>query len=581
VSVETAIALVGAAATGSLPAPQRLIEIDGALLTEEVDGCLQAVTVVDRLALPDSFVLVFRDPDHDVLRKAGLGIGAKVRISTTAPTDDKPEQLVWGEVTSIEVDYDVLGSRAVVRGYDLLHRLAAGRKTRTFQNMTYSDIVIQIADEADILYAVVDSGAAIDHVMQANQSDLDFLYGLARKVGFDLTMDEDTLLFRRPTESLEAPGPGDHASTNPAQLVWNHTLLEFRARMSAVAQVSEVRVRGWDVKAKKAIVGQATITASNARVSKSATQLAEAVGAQTMVVVDRPVADQRAADDVAKAIAEQVGSAAFEATGVAIGSPALHAGTAVSISGVDEALVGDWVVSAARHEFGDGAYRTHLEFSGRQDRSLLGLVANGSASGSMSGRNANPGIAIGVVTENDDPQKMARVKVYYPWLADNAESYWARLSMPSAGKDHGMLWVPEVGDEVVVAFEHGDIAFPIVVGSLWNGKATTPPRIMDGLFDRGKVKRTATVSPGGHKIMTYDAPGDEGMMLITEDRSIRVILGQSRRLLRLYSNGKIQIEAAGDLEIKAKGSIKVEAGTTLDLKASGNTTLKGAKVGIN
>ena len=578
-SDKTALALVGGAAGGALPSVQRSVEVDDKPLSAEIDACLEAVTVIDRLAMPDSFVLVFRDPAHDVLKKAGIEIAAKVRISTTSSTDNTPHELVWGEVTSIEVDYDVLGSRAVVRGYDLLHRLAAGRKTRTFQNVTYSDIAVQIADEAFLDSEVDDSGAAIDHVIQANQSDLDFLYGLARKLGFDLTIDEFLLRFKRETTSQEAPGPGDFGSSNPAQLMWNHNLLEFRARMSAVAQVTEVAVRGWDVKGKKAIVGRAETTASNANVSMSAVELAEAAGAEKLVVVDRPVGDQRAADDLAKAIAEQVGSAAFEATAVVNGSPALHAGTAVSVSGIDEALAGDWVISAARHEFGNGAYRTYLECSGRQDRSLHGLVANGGPAGA--GRASLPGIAIGVVTDNDDPQKMARVRVCYPWLGDDAESYWARLATPSAGKHHGFAWIPEVGDEVVVAFEHGDVAFPIVVGSLWNGTAPPHPRLMDNLFDKGKVKRHAITSPGGHAIVTYDAQGDAGMMLITDDKSIRIILGQSEKLLRLYSSSKIQLEAGGDLEIKARGAIKIEAGTTLDLKANGNATLKGAKVAIN
>ena len=578
-SDKTALALLGGAAAGALPSVQRSVEIEGTPLTAEIDECLQSVTVIDRLAMPDSFILVFRDPARDVLKRAGVEIAAKVRISTTSPIDNKPEQLVWGEVTSIEADYDVLGSRVVVRGYDLLHRLAAGRKTRTFQNVTYSDIAVQIADEAFLDHEVDDSGAAIDHVIQANQSDLDFLYGLARKLGFDLTIDEFSLRFKRRSTSSEAPGAGDAGSTNPAQLVWGHTLLEFRARMSAVAQVTEVAVRGWDVKEKRAIVGRAETTASNASVSMTAVELAEAAGAETMVVVDRPVGDQRAADDLAKAIAEQVGSAAFEATAVAIGSPALHAGTAVSISDVDEALAGDWVISTARHEFGEGAYRTYLECSGRQDRSLHGLVANGGSAGT--GASTIPGIAIGVVTDNDDPQKMARVRVCYPWLADDAESYWARLATPSAGKHHGMTWIPEVGDEVVVAFEHGDIAYPIVVGSLWNGTAPPQPRLMEGLFDKGKVKRHAITSPGGHSLITYDAQGDAGMMLITDDKSIRIILGQSEKRLKLYSDGKVEIEAGGDLELKATGKIKIEAGTTLDIKASGNATLKGAKVAIN
>jgi uncharacterized protein involved in type VI secretion and phage assembly len=571
----------GARAGGEeIPSIQRQILVDGAELDEDVDAQIETVTVIDRLAMPDSFVIVIRDPEHDALQRAGLEIGARVRISTTSATSDSPEPLVWGEVTSIEADYDVIGSRAVVRGYDMLHRLAAGRKTKTYLNVTYSDIVEEIADAAGLDADVDDSGATVDHVLQANQSDLEFLYSIAQRIGFDLTVAEDTLRFKRPTRSGEAPGGGDFESEDPTQLVWNHNMIEFRARMSGVAQVNKVQVRGWDVKVREAVIGEAGVSATNAEISMAPDELADAVGGDALVVVDRPVGDQGAADDLAKAIAEQVGSAAYEATAVAIGAPALRAGSAVSIADVDAALEGKWVITTARHEFGNGRYRTHLEFSGRQDRSLYGLVANGGAS--AAGRAVVPSIALGIVTDNVDPDKMARVKVKYPWLADEAESHWARLAMPSAGKDHGMLWIPEVGDEVVVAFEQGDIGHPIVIGSLWNGVAAPPPKMMDGLFDDGKVKRSGLVSPGGHKVMFYDAPDDAGMMLITEDKSVRIVLGQSDRRMHLYCDGKLlKLTSTGDLEIKADGAIKIEAGTTLDLKASQNTTIKGAKVAIN
>ena len=196
-------------------------------------------------------------------------------------------------------------------------------------------------------------------------------------------------------------------------------------------------------------------------------------------------------------------------------------------------------------------------------------------------RTSIPGIVIGIVTDNDDPEKLGRVRVQYPWLGDEAESYWARLARPAAGKDHGFLWVPQSGDEVAVAFEHGDVAHPIVIGSLWNGVDKPPAQMMDGLFDDGKVKRTATVSPGGHKIITYEDPGDSGMMLITENKGFRLILGQSDKRLKLYSEGKLEIIATGDLEMKVDGAIKIEAGKTIDIKANSNLTVKGAKVAIN
>jgi uncharacterized protein involved in type VI secretion and phage assembly len=178
------------------------------------------------------------------------------------------------------------------------------------------------------------------------------------------------------------------------------------------------------------------------------------------------------------------------------------------------------------------------------------------------------------------------VKVRYPWLSDDAASSWVRVATIGAGrreggKGHGMVWIPEAGDEVVVAFEHGDIAHPIVVGSVWNGVAKPPERMMEGLFDKGLRKRSAITSPGEHKILTYDMPDDAGIMLITADNGYRVLLDQSGKRVKIHSDGKLQLHAAGDLEIKVDGSIKIDAGGTLDLKAAGNMTIKGAKVAIN
>ena len=566
----------------STASTQRIVEIEGAELAPDVERQLESALVVDRLTMPDMFTLVFRDPGRDVLGRAGLEVGRKVRISTTALTGDSPEPLITGEVTSIEADYDSLGTRAVVRGYDKSHRLAAGRKTTTYQNVKYSDIASQIAGNAGLGADVDDSGGTVEHVIQANQSDLEFLYGVARRIGFDCRVDDETLLFKRPVESSGAPGAGDLDTENPVQLVWGHNLLEFRARISAVSQVADVKVRGWDPHAKEAIVGQATVTAANAQLSVSPADLAGKVGGQTLTVVDHPVGSQGTADDLASARGQQVGSAAFEATAVAVGSPALKAGVAVSISGVDPALAGKWVITGSRHEFGAGAYRTFLEFTGRQDRSIHGLLAQGSAGGGGGGGggggNRIPGVVPGIVTDNDDPQSMGRVKLRFPWLSDDAESSWARLSQPGAGKESGMVWVPQVGDEVLVAFEQGDISHPIVIGGLWNGKDTAP--LGDGLLDAGTVTRSGFVSRGGHKLVFFDDPGESGIALISSDNKFRISLNETKGQVHVYFDGKLLLEGTGDVEVKTQGSFKVDA-SGVEIKASGQTAIKGATVALN
>jgi phage protein D/phage baseplate assembly protein gpV len=538
----------------------KIVEIDGAALDAAVDGQIESVVVTDRLAMPDTFTLIFRDPNRDILGKAGLEIGKKIEIKTNSATSTTPESLIKAEVTSIETEYDSLGTRAVVRGYDLSHRLAAGRKTATYQNVTYSDIASQVASAAGLQADCDATSSTFDHVFQVNQSDLDFLYGLARQIGYDCRVDGDTLVFKKPVESSSGPSEASNPEQlEPLQLHWGENLQEFRARMTAVAQVAEVEVRGWDPAAKQEIIGKAQPKATNAELALSPSDLAAKVGGQTLVVVNHGVTAQDAADQLATSRAEQIGSAAFEATAVAVGDPQLKAGVAVNISGVDPALCGKWTISGSRHEFGAGPYRTALEFTGRQDRSILGLVNQGTSTADRL-----PGVVTAIVDDNNDPDAMGRVRLRYPWMGDQAVSYWARLMGPGAGKDSGVVWMPQVGDEVLVSFEHGDPSHPVVLGGLWNGTDTIPFDAGSDL-DNGKVTYCGFTSRTGHKISFFESSGESKVHLMTAGGEISVVLdGQGKKL-----------------EIDSQGDIKIHASGNLELVADGNTTIKGAQVAIN
>ncbi len=84
------------------------------------------------------------------------------------------------------------------------------------------------------------------------------------------------------------------------------------------------------------------------------------------------------------------------------------------------------------------------------------------------------GVAAGIVTNNQDPDGLGRVRIRFPWLSDDNETDWARIATMMAGSGRGSFFLPEVGDEVLVAFEHGDINHPFVIGMLWNGVDTPP-----------------------------------------------------------------------------------------------------------
>lgn len=101
-------------------------------------------------------------------------------------------------------------------------------------------------------------------------------------------------------------------------------------------------------------------------------------------------------------------------------------------------------------------------------------------------------MVIGIVTDNKDPENAGRVKVMYPWLTEGHTSYWARTCSQMAGKGRGFYNLPEIGDEVMVAFEHGEISRPIVMGMLWNGK--------DGIPDAKSSSNNKPVLGGGSEV---------------------------------------------------------------------------------
>ena len=115
------------------------------------------------------------------------------------------------------------------------------------------------------------------------------------------------------------------------------------------------------------------------------------------------------------------------------------------------------------------------------------------------------GVVIGLVTNNNDPQNLGRVKVMFPWLSDNLESDWFRVASPMAGAGRGIMFMPEVDDEVLVAFEHGNPQRGIVVGSLWNGKDKTPIPVGDAIGEATRNQSLSKLSES-HGNMTFTRP---------------------------------------------------------------------------
>ncbi len=193
-------------------------------------------------------------------------------------------------------------------------------------------------------------------------------------------------------------------------------------------------------------------------------------------------------------------------------------------------------------------------------------------------------VVVGVVTNNQDEDKLGRVKVKFPWLIDDDESYWARIVSPMAGKERGMVFLPEVEDEVLVVFEHGDLNRPYILGSLWNSK-DIPPEINED----GKNNIRLIQSRSGHKIVLDDTDGEEKIDIIDKSEKNMITIDTKNNSIIITSDKDIEISAPNgkitmdckELELKSSAAAKIEAGADMDLKADGNMNVKGTAINLN
>ncbi len=194
------------------------------------------------------------------------------------------------------------------------------------------------------------------------------------------------------------------------------------------------------------------------------------------------------------------------------------------------------------------------------------------------------GVIQGIVTNNKDPDGLGRVKVKIPRINADSESYWARVATFMGGKERGAFFLPEVDDEVLIAFEFGDVNVPYIIGSLWNGVDKPPVTNDDGKNDIKIIK-----SRSGHIIRLTDKDGEEkieiqdktGKNLIKIDSKENTItISSDKDILMSAKNGTLTIDAK-NVVIKSSADTKTEAGAGIDLKASGTMNLKGSTVNIN
>lgn len=325
-------------------------EIPGDFLVNLID-----ITVQEDLNLPSLFSIRFNIVDFQKgdtrgtdLKNFMIGDVVKVMLGV----DDHIE-IITGEITSLDFSFEK-APFIEIRGYDRLHRLRFGTMRRSFKNMKDSDIASLIASEINLTPEVESTQTLHPYIFQNNQSNYDFLLERAKRIGYEILVNDKKFIFRKSQES-DSPD---------ITLEYGKDFQNFTIQIKTLTDGSKVELRGWDVKNKKEITSSASKGNENTKMKgkESGFDITEKVfNSSTTAIVDNVIIDPEDAENIAKARYNVMLMEFITGSGKCIGNPEIRAGKTIEIKGFGERISGIYYIISTVHSIKKSVYNTSFK----------------------------------------------------------------------------------------------------------------------------------------------------------------------------------------------------------------------------
>ena len=561
-------------------------QLDAQLLSDLLD-----LRIVRGTRSTGRATLTFVDRTFDLARSK-FKLGQPLKVSSIEPAST----LFEGTVTGLATESGEGGARVTVTAHDKSYDLARSSGVATFMSQTPEDAIQSIATAAGMRAKAPSSGLQQSWFWRAD-SILGQVDEICERLGWEWMVEGDTL-HCIDVSDLSTPSAA-------CKLTVGEELTRFAAEESGPV-ATEVTVRGWDEKTKRVVEARKRTPKSGSGFLAGRQSTADA----TTLVTRLGASSQDEAAKLAAAIAGA--GATVTARGRGIFAPLVQPGRGVEIAGAGPSD-GVYYVREVEHAFDGGLLRTSFVAGFRPPVRITDPWQTRRSASSLA-----TGLHIALVDDNRGNDDFpGRIRVTIPTVSAQDSMQWARLATPGGGSKRGMQWVPEVNDEVVIAFEDGDVRRPVIIGGLFNGKDLPP---LEAPVKDGKVVKRTLTSRLGHKLEMGDGSGEkeeyidlelaggkvklhlgkDRVDLETEGKPLRIASGQDE--IVFDGNGTITIkaktiklDAQQDVEIsgtnvKAKGqsaanleatTVTVKANASLKLQASGMAELAGSVVKIN
>lgn len=432
-----------------------------------------------------------------------------------------------------------------------------------YSEKSLSDVSNSILSRYPVDRGVMDIPSSIKYkfCVQYRETDYQFLKRLAEEEGLWAYYDG--------TRFCVAARQGDET----VKLFWRDTLGSFGLNLSCQQQFFQHKVYNYQEKETYSQRTKSVSSSSNpSGIFKVPLDVSEDVLRENGVLdFPKKVADAKQLDEyLSIKKSESREKLVFGAGKSTV--PLLSVGKKAKIENMMEDIVGQYFVIEVIH---------HFDHSGNYYNEFKCVPVDLAYPKKKTSRPPIEGLHSGVVTANDDPDHLGRVKVRFQWNEEGEESPWIRVLTTHAGKDRGLFCLPEIGDEVLVSFDQDYPETPMVVGSLFN-KVDAP--VDETRSSDNEIK--SFITKGGNRVVIKDTAEKEEILITTKEGKNQLSLKMgSPPQVSVHSEGKIEMDA-DEIILKAKKKLfcssdgKAELNARTDMKIKGQSTELTGQTGV-
>ncbi|MCB0428632.1 MAG: type VI secretion system tip protein VgrG [Flavobacteriales bacterium] len=466
-------------------------------------------------------------------------------------------------------------------------KMTVGRKNKYFEEVKDSDIIEELAGAYGLQTDVESTSVTHKEMVQYYVTDWDFVVSRAEVNGLLVFADDGQLAVKAPDLSQEPI----------VNLGYGHNIMEFEAAMDARDQLAASTSKSWDYSKQEMIEEEGEDPGLDEQGDFTTSDLSDVLGVETLLQQHTGKVEDTELKAWADAKLLKSRLAKVKGRVKIVGFSDVKPGHVINLEGLGGRFNGPAFVSSVVHDIAAGStWFTHLEFGLDQEwfadkyNDIIAKPAGGLLP-------PVHGLQVGIVTNiHEDPDGEFRIRVRLPVVDPEHDGVWARMVSPDAGDSRGMVFRPEVEDEVIVGFLNDDPRDPIILGMLHSSAKPSPidpeeENNEKGFVTRGELKLTfnddklsiTLETPNGNKLLLSD---DEGGIQFEDENGNKVTLSsdgvviESAKDLNLKASGDVNIEGT-NVTVKANASFKAEGSAGAEISSSAQTVVKGSIVQIN